>query len=310
MKNIIFNSKLLLIGVISISLFFTACKDEDYLTGGPTYSSEGTVLGTVGTFDEDGGYGEYDKRLVDESIANYRLDFGGAAPSSVGVNITHDQSGASGKIGDVSSFPSEQSITFQQALDATGLSVDDLAIGDTFSVSFEVPGYGNATSFSISVFESGVVFRSALEGTFDATAVNTNQMAGIDPWDSCGEMGNMWEGVVSYEAVHTDPEATGEYIVYSVDGAGVSNEDISHGAYYPCYNSDAASLPLGDTRLTDVDGKIAIVGASQWGEVYTITNLTVAGAVLTFNWTNDYGEGALITLTRTDGAEWPANLTS
>lgn len=304
MKNIINKSKFLLFGVVGFSLFFGSCKDTDYTTGGLPSSVEGTVLGTVGTFDADGNYGEFDLRMVEESFASYTLKSGGAAPSSVGVNIAHS-SGASGSVGTVSSFPADETISFQDALNATGLTTDDLAIGDVFTVSFDVPGYNNNTSFNINVIESGVVFRSMLGGTFNAVATLTNQMGGIT-WDGCD--GQTWEGTVKYVAQHTDPEATGEYIVYSVDDTGAENEDMSHGAYYPCYNSDAASLPLGDLRLTDVDGKLAIVGASQWDEVYTVSNVTPNGAELSFNWVNDYGEGALISLTRTDGTEWPENL--
>lgn len=305
-----------IIGLVLITSVFS-CTDDDvfeledntvtFSEFGVNFEEGGSVLGTFGTFDTDGNYGEFDLRLVDETFASYRILSGGAAPGTVGVNITHNQSGSTGSVGSISSFPAEQTITFQEALDATGLSAGDVSVGDSFSVTFDVPGFDNGTTFAVGVIESGVVFRSALEGAFNAVAVNTNQAAGIT-WDGCE--GNTWEGVVKYEAQHTDPEGTGEYIVLSTDEAGADNEDMSHGGYYPCYNSDAASLPLGDLRLTDVDGKLAIVGASQWGEVYTLSNVTPAGATLSFNWSNDYGEGAMITLTRTDGTEWPDNLTN
>jgi len=58
-------------------------------------------------------------------------------------------------------------------------------------------------------------------------------------------------------------------------------------------------------RLTDVDGRIAITGASQWGEVYTVTQASGGGPTATIAWTNDYGEGAIVELTRTDGTDWP-----
>ena len=307
MKIILKKSKFLLFGMVGLSLFFGSCSEEpEYTVGGITWETGGTVLGTVGTFDVDGNYGEFDINKVDESTASYQLRAGGDMPSSVGVNITHS-SGASGKIGDVSSFPSDQVITFAQALAATGLSVGDMTIPSSFTVTFDVPGFNNNTSFSIPVIDPEIIFRSALQGDFDAVAVLTNQMVGgTNPWDPCD--GLSWDGTVKYVAEHTDPEATGTYVVYSVSAAGDDIEDMSHGAYYPCYNADASSVPLGDLRLTDVDGKLAITGASQWDETYTISNVTPADAVLSFNWVNSYGEGALVSLTRTDGELWPDNL--
>jgi hypothetical protein len=55
----------------------------------------------------------------------------------------------------------------------------------------------------------------------------------------------------------------------------------------------------------DIDNKLSFTGASQWGEVFSISNVSVTDGVLSFNWTNDYGEGAHVALTRTDGEVWP-----
>ena len=40
-------------------------------------------------------------------------------------------------------------------------------------------------------------------------------------------------------------------------------------------------------------------------QVFSIENIVVDGATLSFKWTNDYGEGAEIVLTRDDGEDWP-----
>ena len=53
--------------------------------------------------------------------------------------------------------------------------------------------------------------------------------------------------------------------------------------------------------------KLEVVGlGGRWGETYTFNNLTVDGKSLTIDWVNDYGEGGITTLTRTDGKNWPA----
>ena len=61
----------------------------------------------------------------------------------------------------------------------------------------------------------------------------------------------------------------------------------------------------GYLKLRDIDNKLSITGLSQWDEAYTIENVVVNGPLLTFKWTNDYGEGAEIELTRDDGTDWP-----
>ncbi|MEE9437490.1 MAG: hypothetical protein V3V14_00735 [Saprospiraceae bacterium] len=290
---------LFLFALISIGL--VGCIGDDF--EGTTYpGNEFTVGGTI--VNVANVVGEYDIAMADEAIATYSLFVGGVNPGTVDVNIAHS-GGASGSLPSVSSFPAEATITLAEALSATGLSLEDLEVGDNFKVTFAIPNGNVGSSFSIPVVSSAVVFRSALQGEFTAVTTCTNQAAGIG-WDDCE--GREFEGVIMYEAQHTDPEAEGAYKIFSVDASGSANEDMSHGAFYPCYNADAAGLPLGDLVINDVDGKLSVSGVSQWGEVYSLSDVTPNGAALSFGWTNDYGEGASVVLTRTDGTTWPENL--
>jgi len=141
-----------------------------------------------------------------------------------------------------------------------------------------------------------VICPSELAGSYAAVATATNQSAGIG-WDDCA--GNMWSGTVEIEQV-TD----GVYNVYSNGLNGdVRFLDLSFGAYYSCYNTTAeTSLPAGNLMLQDVCGKLSFVGASQWGEVYSFNRVEPKDKELTIGWTNDYGEGATIVLTRAEGS--------
>ncbi|MDB4163061.1 hypothetical protein N9602_04225, partial [Saprospiraceae bacterium] len=123
-------------------------------------------------------------------------------------------------------------------------------------------------------------------------------------WD--GNAGMVWEGPVTFVRQQLNPNDDGEYVISTQNGAADPLDDISFGAYYAGYATDAqGSLPNGDLRLRDIDNKLSITGASQWGEVFSIENIVVDGATLSFKWTNDYGEGAEIVLTRDDGEDWP-----
>ncbi len=294
MKTFIRNIKFI-IPVLVLVLISESCKDEDYLTGGLPFSVEGTVVAVSGVS------GEYNTALPDDGVT-YTLDVGGADPGSVNVFVSHN-GGTPGALTSVSSFPSTEFVSLAAAAAGANVPLANVAPGDNFKFTFELGnGYNTTESFSADVF---IVFKSALDGTFNSVTTLTNQNAGIG-WDGCE--GQTWEGMVEWERAHTDPNGDGSYIVYSFDSTGAKNEDMSHGAYYPCYNADAAGMPLGDLRVSDVDGKLSIPGASQWGEVYTVKDVAVDGNVLTFGWTNDYGEGAVVQLTRTDGEDWPENL--
>ncbi len=143
---------------------------------------------------------------------------------------------------------------------------------------------------------------SELAGTYHALTTVTNQGAGIG-WDGCD--GATWEGDVEFVLV-----GDGQYIIKSTDN-GVTLTDMTMGAYYACYGIDSqGSTPNGEAdppTLTIVDacGNLSWRGNSQWGEVYSWSEVTVNGSELKVCWTNDYGEGACTVITRPDGTDWP-----
>lgn len=193
--------------------------------------------------------------------------------------------------------------TFQEALDALGLTIGDINGGDSFVFSATLtktdgsvftrantgPNVISSAPFS-AFFElsAPVVCPSNLGGTFDAFTTG---------W--CG-------------GSHADvPTAPAEFTwldqgsgVYSVEGG-----DFSYGAYFICYGGWEGK-PLGTLQIQDACGKLSPLGASQWGEVYQFNAVSVSGTSLTLDWENDYGEAGITVLTRQDGANWPAGLTN
>ncbi len=147
-----------------------------------------------------------------------------------------------------------------------------------------------------------------ISGFCDAFTTSTDQGVGIG-WDNCG--GNTWEGEISFEFIDGNL-----YNVYSVSPEGQTFNDLSFGAFYACYETESQnSMPNSDalnpTLFFNVDdfGQLSFSGSSQWGEVYSISNIEMDGAELNFNWTNDYGEGAMVRLERQDGQIWEDLLT-
>lgn len=146
-----------------------------------------------------------------------------------------------------------------------------------------------------------------LEGVFHARTSPINNPVG--PFNDCE--GQIWEGMVRWEYTGTNDE----YQVFSIDSAlSVELEDMSMGVYYLCYETmDQSGMPNGDLRLSlDSCNDLTIIGESQWGEVFSIDDELVdsTGTVLSFKWTNDYGEGGAIELTRTDSLLWTDGITA
>ncbi len=146
-------------------------------------------------------------------------------------------------------------------------------------------------------------FVGDLTGICDAVTTVTSQGAGIG-WDECAD--NVYEGIVEFEL-------TTEFLynIYTTNADGDRFNDASFGGYYACYGSNAqGSMPNSDANFPTIyfelteQGEIGFSGSSQWGEIFSISDVVMNGAQLNFQWSNDYGEGAAVQLVRQDGQLW------
>lgn len=218
---------------------------------------------------------------------------------------------------DKSGLPSASfSFSLNESLSAMGKTIDDLNGGDDIIYD----GYivmkdgrrfgpdntggsvqGGAGFDGIFRFIKPLLCPSELAGTYNAVATNSSQGAGIG-WDDCA--GNTWEGELTFVSV-----GDGEYTITTKNG-DLELDDMSFGNFYACYESDAqGSMPNADPAnrtltLIDACNQLSFKGSSQWGEVYTFTEVKVEGSSLTLAWTNDYGEGGSTVITRDEG-NWP-----
>lgn len=182
-------------------------------------------------------------------------------------------------------------ISATEMISAVGTSAESVMAGDQFKIQgYIVTNDGDQFGFANS---SSAVNGTAFAGHFDfvLNASCPTELAGVYDYETvatwCGE--GPVTGTVTFTLVTA--------VDYDID-------DFSLGAYKACYGENAA-LPEGNLRFTDVCNEITVNGASQWGEIYTYHSLTVDGASMTIEWTNDYGEGGTTKLTRQDGAALP-----
>lgn len=298
--KILNNLSVLFAAIIAITM--VGCVGSDFEGTefpGNEFTVEGTAISALGVS------GDFDIGKADVQSVNYTVNSRGGAISGVEVRITHPN-GSAGSLGTSTSFPDVKSVSLNDALTATGMAIDDVAVGDMWLVEYLVDGNPTTTSFSINTVTT---FKSALAGLCSGKATVTAQGGAAATWD--GNAGMVWEGPVTFVRLQLNPNDDGEYVISTQNGPADPLEDISFGAYYAGYGSDAqGNLPggtdnLGNLKLRDIDNKLSITGLSQWDEAYTIENVVVNGPLLTFKWTNDYGEGAEIELTRDDGTDWP-----
>lgn len=158
-----------------------------------------------------------------------------------------------------------------------------------------------------------VTYMSSLAGEYAAEA----KMFGPEsvPSHTCPD--SIWYGRVKFVAEHEEGiDTIGVYRIFSFNGNGDEVEDPAMGGYYQCFNNastDPSVLPNGDEeegtlRLKDDDGVLSWTGASQWGEIYFVSELDVSGVVLFLKFANDYDESFEIRLIREDGSSWPEEL--
>lgn len=327
MNKIIYNFSFLLLGIV---FFFTACEKERTF---PEFHEieHGVYPRQLGTFTgpngKDFNYNDPANASVTFKVEFYD-DTNGACAETYCWTANHAPTGRSAQIGclNKSQFgvnpengrpTAEFTFTLQQALDVLGLTIDSVtggqAIdfygtlttckGQTFTrINTNAGTQGQPAFKALFQFKSNLICPSDLAGSFDASTTGQAVWAGT-PCSS------NWTGTVIWNHL-----GNGIYDVLSIIN-GVTLHDMSMGAYFACYGGTAESgYPngtdgiAGNLRIADACGKLSITGLSQWGEAYTINNLTVNGNQLTIDWSNDYGEAAITVLTRTDGKNWPANL--
>lgn len=275
-------------------------SEVDFTSFGVNFNKGGTAVAVNGLTLE-----EWDLCCIDDQVSAYNLYTAGDGTSSIERTITHS-GGASGDLSAITTFPSEGiEVSMSEALAATGLTADDVAAGESFTIQHFLNGVSQGADITVGVVSSLITFKSALAGEMTGKATVTAQGGAAATWD--GAAGSVWEGPVTFVRQQVNADDDGEYIILTKNGDGDAFEDISFGAYYAGYGTDAqGNLPNGDLRLRDIDNKLSITGLSQWDEAYTVTDVVVEGTKLTFAWTNDYGEGAIIELVRNDGEDWPA----
>jgi hypothetical protein len=195
------------------------------------------------------------------------------------------------------------SFTLPQVFNALGVTAADVDGGSTFRFNATVT-LNDGRSFSAANTGPNVISSAPFSGffSFDADLLCTSDLSGTYEATTVGWCGNTGPTIMT-QWIETNSE--GIYDV--VDPANPSDgdaADFSFGAYEACYGP-GSTLPGGNLQIKDACNIIAPIGASRWGETYWYNDVQVNGNELIIDWENDYAEGGVSTIVRTDGTDWP-----
>lgn len=267
--------------ILAIGLLMTSCEDEPLFEKAEEnlFNVQGalpTVQNVVNGFFD----------LSDPANASVGFTLGSVGEAANSIRVLKSYSGANGSVGPiehavVNSLPTDLTVTLADAVSGFDFGMDDLAIGDVFTIGFESTTgsgtYGSGTSVSIPVSCS-----SELGGTYAYVSSNLQAANGY----GC-----------------PDGEVTGEVTFTDLGGGVYACSDVGFGQYgSSCWGDQPATNDA--AAFTDVCNEITSGGMDQYGLVY-IWNITgVSGNELSISWSNDYGDSGDVVITNPNG--WPA----
>ncbi len=249
---------------------FAACNDspigDDFAD--IHYGGEGAII-----IPDNVQKGFFDLASPDEAAIAFDIDSKGEAVSSAEVIATHS-SGVSAVFETVTSFPATIDVKMTDLLDALGIDVDSVAVGEDVLFTFDSETAGGTYKSSETL---SIPFSCKSELAADLSYVSTNYFC----------TGDALSGDVTMSEV-----GAGKYVF----------DDWSFGTYTQCYGGPPSE---GSLQFVDVCNKIDITGVDAYGDGWQFAIDKIDGSDMTINWTNDYGEFGTVVLTRKDGTVWP-----
>lgn len=165
-------------------------------------------------------------------------------------------------------LPGAISATLGDNLALHGLTIDDLAIGDTFTMTFELESGVSCASTSVFPIPYGCV--STLDGTYTATSTGSSGGPNAAPFD------------ITETVTLTGTGAGG----YDVD-------DISFGMYEQIWQGQEDP-----GTIVDNCGVITLgPSPDQWDDTVTGSGTVNDDGTITISWSNTYGDFGDVTLT-------------
>lgn len=268
-------------GIACLGVFLIGCHDapigDDFAD--KYYSPKGAVVSATNV-----QTGFFDVLNPDQSQIAFDLVSKGESVSSTDINVSFE--GGNEVLYGSSPVPGSLTVTLPQLLDVLGLTIDDVAVGDQVTFTFDVSTSSGVFRSSRSLTIPFSCF-SDLGGTHDFVSTNLQAITGSCP---------------------SDP-VTGTVTWTDLGGGTYSTSDLGFGQYgTTCWNDSPATSA--NARFMDVCNEIISGGQDQYGLTYVWTITDVSGAELSMSWFNDYGDSGNVVITREGGEDWPPLFTN
>lgn len=295
--------------VALLLLTFASCLTDDSVT---EYGSEKNII--------DFPSGSLDATF-DIGLAESELDVpvrlvggnGDATPSDVTVTYEVDPANTTAVAGVNYEILNNASFTFPANATTSTFKVKiinasldpDLATPLTLALrlktasgSFPVDVSGKTSSNTVIInLKPLCPITEDLSGTHTYVQYNMQYGDGNGTSTGTGYPGTITGTVTWTEAPPGEGQEPGSVGVYSLD-------DASFGLYGEIYDDDPAVGPDG-AFFTWVCREFLFSGSDQYADTFTYNIISVNGPVMIFTWTNTWGDGGTVELTREGGADWP-----
>ena len=276
MKNRYFNiSK----ATIILFLVFACTTNEDDLM--QPYAT-GTVFPEITAVTSS----FFDVADVSNAYIEFTVDVNTAIAESVSIEQSFNGNLSRTVLGTYSTFPVTIKVTAEEAVSkVSGLTVDDLELGDSFLYEVIVTSKNGMRTRSNIIVNAPIACSSDLGGTFTYSTTVT----GVGDGGDIGGCSNPVTG-------------EGEFVE---DGAGFYRISDATFGQYDCAWGDN---PATGVTITDVCNTLTIGGSDQYDLIYTFVIVSNDGTNLKIEWSNDYGDSGVSILTRSGGKTWPLEL--
>jgi len=194
------------------------------------------------------------------------------------------------------------SLSFQQALDALGLESSDVSGSDQVIIRLELlltdgRVFSNNAGGTVT---GGSFYRSPFQ--YSATLVCPSNLEGTHSFVST----NL---VAAYGGPCPTGSVTGTVTWMALGGGNYLVSDLGFGQYESTCWNDTPATSAGAV-IVEACGLVISGGLDQYGLTYIWVITDVNGPDLYISWTNDYGDGGDVVLTREGGVDWPPLFTN
>lgn len=240
MKNLLYKIAFSVIAVI----FLFSCETRDEAENFRISAGENGEIPVLTVSVGESSF--FDLTNLNTAKVNLTIDVADGSASSVEVYKTFNDPDASPiLVSEVSSFPAEIEVTANQAVEGTGVAVEDLEPGDTFYFTFIMVAGGKEISSSgtaVSIASACPSVISTEEDTWSATGTNENGF-GLPTTSSA-------------EGITISPLGGGNYLISDISAgwyASIGYNATQEGIYNDICNTISWVEPGEDRQFTFAD---------------------------------------------------------